>query len=88
MSKQDFARGKSHMVSKLLALGYTYFSVPNQPIINGEKRWKHCMALLNAWFLTSAHSPVKKEVTAMTYRELAQAVTVFQRIYSDFLKRI
>ena len=88
-TKQDFAEAKSKMVAKLLSMGYDYFRIP--PTVPGySKRWEACMDKLDDWFINKGHAPytLRKGVRTMSHNDLTEAVTIFSKVYHDYLKKI
>lgn len=85
--RQHYAQGKSKMVKKLLYLGYQMGY--NKPTCMAEQRMTPsavCKLHVNRWLL-SEKSAVRKPMDEMTYRELVRALTQFEFVYKDFLKR-
>jgi hypothetical protein len=87
-TKQDFAEQKSRMVGKLLSLGYDYFAVSAGTAT--QKRWEVCMEKLDDWYINSNHAPytLRKPVRSMSHKDLTVALTIFEKVYNDFLKKI
>lgn len=87
-TKQDFAKAKAKMFRKLLSMGYDYFRVPAE--VPGKKRWEVCVDKLDEWFMSSNHAPytLRKPVKSFTHNQLTEAVTIFGKVYNDFLKKI
>ena len=87
MSKQDFAQGKARMVRKMLAIGY---QMSYQLAETAEERamqpWQVNKAHVNRWCLHKG--PVRKQLDDMTYNDLVTSVTVFEKVYHDFLKTL
>ena len=83
-----FAEQKSRMVRKLLAMGYSMgWDKPQTASEVGMDRKQLCWQHVNGFF-TSDKSVVKKPIDKMTASELRQAITQFQKIQSDFFKKI
>jgi len=86
--KRLYAEKMVIMRRKLLALGYDMrYDSPKTQQEMRMKRWEVCMKHVNAWLL-SEKSQVRKEMNDMTHDELVKAVTQFEQVYKDYLKRI
>lgn len=86
-TKKDFAEAKSKMVRKLLSMGYDYFRIP--AVVPG-KRWEVCMDKLDDWFINGNHAPytLRKPVKSFTHDQLTQAITIFSKVYNDYLRKL
>lgn len=86
-TKKDFAEAKSKMVRKLLSMGYDYFRIPAE--VPGS-RWKLCMDKLDEWFINSGHAPytLHKPVNSFTHDQLTLAVTIFTKVYNEYLRKL
>jgi hypothetical protein len=86
--RRQFAEGKVKMRKKLLAIGYQMgYGVAKTETEKRMKGWEVCKLHVNRWLL-SEKSTVRKEMDDMTYKELVQAVTQFEQVYKEFLKRV
>jgi hypothetical protein len=87
--RRRFAEGKSKMIRKILALGYNMgYDKPETTTENFKmKKWEVNKAHVNRWLL-SEKSSVRKALDDMTYSELVKALTQFEQVYKDYLKRI
>lgn len=88
--RKEYAEAKSRMVRQLLAHGYDLFQIPPHDMIEGQKRWKHCMDKVDFWFIENEHSPLtlRKPISDMTHDELTKAVTIFRKVQRNFLKQL
>lgn len=86
--RAHYAEAKNRMVRKLLALGYEMkYDKPESPAEERMERWRVNQNHVNRFF-KSEKSAVKKNIENMTHDELAKAITQFELIYKDYLKKI
>lgn len=76
------------MRRKLLALGYNmqYDKPKTQEELRMQK-WEVCKKHVDAWLL-SDKSQVRLAMDDMSHDQLVKAVTQFEQVYKDYLKRI
>lgn len=87
--KANYARGKSNMVRKLFALGYSMqWDVARNPEERKLTRSELVKKHLNQFFLTNEHSPVHEPIDKMTYKQLTVAITVLEKVKSNFISKI
>ena len=85
---RDYAASKDRMRKKLFALGYNMqWQVPQSQAEVTMQPWARVKKRINA-FLLSDKSPVKKLLDELTTTELTTVITVFEKMYRDYLKKV